>query len=99
LSDKITPKHGTERERRIEVEPSAEIALVDPMSGEPVYVGPGSWVALSFSERWCESCDRWIEVLGVLGALRFMAEHDKHGDSTVPRPRRVRLWDDKEVTP
>lgn len=35
----------------------------------------GAAAIVSVCERWCSTCRKWVEVRGVTGELRFMAEH------------------------
>lgn len=67
--------HGAFRGYRLQtvVAPEVHYKLED---GTTAYVGPGSSVTFSVFERWCENCSNWITVRGVIGSLRFMADHD-----------------------
>lgn len=61
---RTAPQHGDERNRREESEWTAP----RPHTGHGLTV--------SVSERWCATCQRWVEIRGVMGGLRWMAEHE-----------------------
>lgn len=61
------PKHGEMRDHHYE---SAD--------GDRVHVFNPTCVK-SVSERWCASCHTWVRAEGVVGELKFMAEHGDHG--------------------
>jgi hypothetical protein len=66
--------HGDQRNWRRIVEEGEKVEYVDA-SGETVYSGPGSWFETFTSERWCSTCRTWVVCAGILGELRFQADH------------------------
>lgn len=44
------------------------------------FLVPGSSLTVSRSDRYCARCG-WIEVVGISGALRWILEHEAHGNS------------------
>jgi hypothetical protein len=60
-------KHGEIRDHHYEDESGQRAAISGPV------------VALhSVCETYCAGCKQWIRTEGVMGALKFMAEHDAH---------------------
>ncbi len=61
------PKHGETRDHHYEDD-----------AGKRVHVF-GSAAVQSVCERYCAGCKKWVTAEGVVGNLRFMAEHGEHG--------------------
>lgn len=74
------PKHGEERNRRLETSPgkSFECQTAD---GRVIDLGPLAMTTMTVVERWCEHCQVWVESHGVRGRLKFMAEHEDHKET------------------
>lgn len=71
-------KHGDERGRHEVTEYGRTVEYVDRRTGETVYMGPGSSHTYTVVEKYCATCDLWIEFKGVTGKLGWIAEHDEH---------------------
>lgn len=61
------PRHGESREHHFEDE-----------RGNHVHVFAVAAVQ-SVCETYCAGCNEWLKTEGVVGQLRFMAEHGDHG--------------------
>ena len=61
-------EHGSIRNHRLETEYSDEVELVNNL-GIVVFRGSMITSETSVSERYCEPCDLWSEVRGIMGAL------------------------------
>lgn len=72
------PRHGDERNRREETEYGREVEYVNQTSGKTVWTGPGSSHTYTVVEKYCGSCELWVEVKGVTGKISWIAEHDEH---------------------
>lgn len=71
------PKHGDTRNERTVTEFGHRVELVVPDDGHAVaYAGPACAFAYTIADRYCAHCETWIETTGILGRLRFIAEHD-----------------------
>ena len=66
-------KHGEEKGHRQQTESFAPKDWTT-LDGQPVQV-PGCTLTQSVCEKWCEHCQRWITIRGVMGEIRWMAEH------------------------
>ncbi len=62
----MKPRHRDQRDHHYE-----------DVAGERVHVF-GAGGVVSVCERYCAGCDVWLAERGVLGALRFMADHGGH---------------------
>lgn len=61
-----TPRHGEERNKRIENEVRTDtFELEDGSACRVTYAA----MTQTVSERWCETCQEWRRVEGVLGPL------------------------------
>ena len=63
------PTHGEQRDHHYEDE-----------VGQTAHIFSGSAIQ-SVCERYCAGCKMWIKSEGVVGNLRFMAEHGDHKES------------------
>jgi len=61
-----TPKHGSTRDHHYEDE-----------KGQSVHVF-GAAAVQSVCETYCAGCQKWVRTPGVVGPLKFMAEHGDH---------------------
>lgn len=68
-------KHGEKRGFGVERVVGKEVSFTD-VKGQEVYRGAGSSLFQTTSETYCEHCRRWIQTNGVMGPLKFMADHD-----------------------
>jgi hypothetical protein len=64
-------KHGEQRNRRVE----ASWRLADGRTPDGQSVDLGHGTTQTVSERWCASCELWLEVRGVMGGIAFEFEH------------------------
>lgn len=62
----MEPRHGEQRDHHYEDD-----------AGNRVHVF-GAASVQSVSERYCAGCKTWVKAEGVVGELRFMAEHGDH---------------------
>ena len=46
----------------------------------------GHGMDVSVVDRYCAGCDRWVEERGVIGWIRWQAEHGDHVVITEPKP-------------
>lgn len=60
------PSHGTERDRHYAYADGTRAQVFDPATTHLT------------SEKWCATCKAWVRVEGVVGALKFMIQHDAH---------------------
>lgn len=74
----MTPMHGDIRGHRYETEVSDGQVLRHAVTGERIGTMSTCALTVTVSERYCRRCG-WSEVRGVMGALRWHAEHDGHG--------------------
>jgi hypothetical protein len=70
------PKHGDERNHHAEVKHGEPVTYRDARTGEVIYQGPVSSSSCTVHERYCGHCETWVRVAGVLGFIKFCAEHD-----------------------
>lgn len=61
------PKHGTQRNWRIEKGGAHKATFIDNDGGEHEVVAHSS--EHSASERFCANCDEWITARGILGGV------------------------------
>jgi hypothetical protein len=61
------PKHGEMRDFHYEDE-----------KGTRTHVFGGSGFLQSVNEKYCAGCKKWVRAEGVIGELKFMAEHGDH---------------------
>jgi hypothetical protein len=73
------PKHGATRHHGYKTIDGKPVEMLDARTGQVVYSGPSSSTTVSVSETYCGHCKAWIQTNGVLGPLKFMAEH-RDGD-------------------
>lgn len=62
------PKHGESRDHHYEDDHGNRVHVLC------------AFACQSVQERYCVGCDKWVKAEGVVGELRFMAEHGDHGD-------------------
>jgi len=72
------PSHGDERNRSLVTEYGKPTQLLDDQ-GLVICAGPMSACTTTQLERWCAGCERWVQVNGITGEIRWMAEHRDHG--------------------
>jgi hypothetical protein len=60
-------KHGEERNRRIETTYGKSETMVTANGHELTM--PMSSMTQTVSERWCETCNEWVEAKGIIGAI------------------------------
>lgn len=72
------PNHGESRNHHTEKSEGSTTEYRDARTGEVVYKGPTVTLTQSVSEKWCEGCQKWIPVRGILGVFAWDTEHEKH---------------------
>jgi len=70
------PNHGDERNHHTQVRHSAEVELRDQRDQSLLYRGPMSSSSFTVWEKFCEHCETWVELSGVMGVIKFRVEHD-----------------------
>ena len=71
-------RHGEIHNHGMQTRHGESVEFLGP-DGKTVYQGPIASVTETVSETWCDHCKTWVKTNGVLGPIRFMAEH-RDGD-------------------
>jgi hypothetical protein len=81
---RMTPKHGEVRHHGLRRVDGKETTYEDKQ-GRLVYRGPTLPVVESVTETYCTHCKTWVQTNGIMGPLKYMAEH-RDGDCVKAKP-------------